>query len=318
MTRPLLLLLLPGCFAKLQSGEDTSPEADAETCDTVIDATSPFPGQTDAYWRAPLFFTFSAPDPTATVEAPFPGTQRWDDTGTVLTFTPDAPLSPATAYTVGVEFCGGTPEIPFSTSAYGQPIADPAALVGQTWALDLGGGRFVEGDGIAAPLSSFFDRSVLFQVTTLGAAGLGLRVGVSGSTPAQGSQDECFGTVDLSGVDTSEAPYFELDVHDFVFGAWEGDLALIGFRLEGTIAPDGTTVGGVAYSVVVPVSQLGAIFDYNDVDETCELIEDRGVPCEACPDGRDDMCVTISADQLEATPVDIDLVEIGAAPGGCD
>lgn len=319
LPRPLGLLLttlLVGCFAPAEAPEDDSAlDDDTVDCDIVIDATEPFDGQVDAYWRAPLVFTFSEPDPTAQVDAPFPGTETWDETGTVLTFTPDAPLEPAQDYTVGVDFCHGSPQIDFRTSAYGAPIDNPGALIGQTFAVDLAAGRFLDGAGIAEPLSSFFNRSVLFEVVGMGPGGLDLRVGVSTASGAL-AQDPCFGTVDLEGLDASDAPFFAFDVEDFVFGAWEGSLALLAFQLEGTVSPDGETVGGIAYSVIVPVSQLGAIFDRTDVDETCARMEDYGVPCEPCPLGRDDACVTIAADQLTATAHDLPLSAVD--PADCD
>ncbi len=289
----------------------------AASCDIELSNTQPYEGQRDFYWRDAFVFEFSDVDSTATVQFEAPGTATWDDTGTVLTFQPDAPLSPNTDYTVGVDFCRSNPELTFHTSDFGTPIADPSALMGQTYAVALNEGRFIEGTGIAEPLSIFFNRSVYFQVLGVSASGLDLRVAVSGAPTDPLGQDPCFATTDLTGLDASAAPFFQFDVGDFVLGAWEGSLGLLGFQLEGTIAPDGSVVGGVGYSVTVPVSQLGALFDITDVAETCALIEEQGVECQTCPDFSDSACVIISADQLEATLVDIELEAVASVPGDC-
>lgn len=321
---PLAVAVALGFFAcapTIPKEADSGPAATSTTetvdCDVVLEETTPFDGQTDTYWRDPFTFSFSEPDPTATVVFDPSGTATWDDSETTLTFTPAAPLAPNTDYTVGIDFCRSSPELSFRTSELGSPITDPASLVGRTYAVDLSAGRFVEGAGIAEPLSAFFNRSVLFQVTHLDATGLDLRVAVSGTPTDPAGQDQCFATIDMVDLDPSEAPFFAFDLDDFVLGAWEGSLALAGFSMEGTVAPDGTYVGGVQYSVVVPVSQLGAVFGNDDVAENCALIEAQGEVCETCPDFSDAACVTISADRITALSLDADLTEVVVPTPDC-
>lgn len=322
----LRLAVLPvwacACSASLpksqgDSGGRTSVESTPE-CEVVISQTDPFDGQSDHYWRDPFVFTFSEPDDTAQVLFDRPGTSWWDESGTVLTFQPDQPLEPSASHSVAIDFCRSTPELAFQTSPFGLPISDPSALVGKTWEVQLGSGRFVEGRGIGEPLAGFFNRSVYFQVLGLGPAGLDLRVAMSGTPVDPAGQDTCFATVDLMGLDPSEAPYFTFDVEDFVLGAWEGSLAMLEFSLKGTIAADGSVVGGVGYRTTVPVGQLGALFDITDVAETCALIEEQGVPCEVCPDFSDSACVTVSADRIQANLVEVDLVAVDSAGADCD
>lgn len=124
------------------------------------------------------------------------------------------------------------------------------------------------------------------------------------------AQDLCTATLDIEGVDASQAPWFRFALEDFVFGAWEGELALLDFTLEGTVSPDASCAGGVGWSAAVPVSQLGAIFGYDDVGAICAEIEERGVSCDLCPDYSDSACVYFAADRIEAAAIDAELVPV--------
>ncbi len=307
MISPVFLSSLLSC-ATPASPVDSADTA-AESCGVTIDETWPLDGSSDAYWRGAIEFSLNSPDGSAWVVADFSGTQWTEDGGRRVLYEPAPPLEPLTQYTVGLDYCSGRPEIGFRTSELGLPVEDPTDLIGRTYRVDLAGGRFTRGGAIGEGLSSFFPRSVLFQITDLGAEGMSMRAALS-EAGDPGTQDLCTATVDIEGVDSSQSPWFQFALDDFVFGAWEGELALLDFTLEGTVAPDASYAGGLAWSAAVPVSQLGAIFGYDDVGEVCAEIEARGVPCEICPDYSDSACVYFGADRIEAEAIGIDLLAI--------
>jgi hypothetical protein len=292
-----MFLLLMACAPEDALGDS------APTCDVTIDSTDPSTGSLDHYFRGPLLFELSEPDPTAQVIAPFAGTQTVD--GDYVVFTPDEPLEPDTDYTVVFDYCHGAPEISFSTSSLGAPVEDTSALVGRTYAIDFSEGRFLEGDDIGELLSTFFGRSLLIQVLSYDEDGVDLRVAVSRTGSTQ--QEPCRRTTDLEGMDVSESPYFSFATDEFSFGAYEGELTFLDFAVDGTFAADGGSVGGVGFSLTLRVSELVPILGVGDEDELCELADQLGVACEVCGG---QTCVTVSADRIAGPAIEVDLVSL--------
>ncbi len=290
-------------FALLACAGDDVLLDSGPTCDITIDSTDPSQGSTDHYFRGPLLFELSEPDPTATVVAPFAGTQTVD--GDYVIFTPDEPLKPDTDYAVTFDYCHGAPEIAFSTSSLGAPVEDTSSLVGRTYAVDFSEGRFIEGDEIGELLSTFFGRRLLVQVLDYRDEGVDLRVAVSKVVSDQ--QEPCRRTTDLEGLDITASPYFSFATDEFSFGAYEGELTFLDFSVDGTFAADGAAIGGVGFSLTLRVSELVPILGVGDEDELCELADQLGVACELCGG---QTCVTISADRILAPEVDIDLASL--------
>ncbi len=82
------------------------------------------------------------------------------------------------------------------------------------------------------------------------------------------------------------------------------------FTLSGTIAPDGTWVGGIAWEAVASAAQLGALIGF-EADQICELADAADQPCEACPGGGGAAsCVRVAADRMTAEAVDTALAVV--------
>lgn len=313
VTTLAVFALCSGACAPGPAGQD-SGEGMVD-CDVTIDETWPAQGATDAYWRDAVEFRLSGPDSTALVVADFDGAQSWEDDGTSLVYTPDAPLEPSSSYTVGLDYCHGSPSITFETSSYGLPIEDPEALPGQAYLVDLTAGRFVTGGSMAEGLSMFFTRSILFEVLSVGHDELSIRAGVS--TARGEAQDPCYLSVDIDEVDGEEAPYFELSIEDFTFGAYRGELRMYEFTMRGTIAPDGSSVGGVSYEVTVLAEELAGILGV-EPDRICDLLDDLGASCEPCPGSADESCVTVGADRIEAPRLDAGIERVTELSAACE
>lgn len=300
-------------FALLACAPADLPGDSGPTCDVTIDSTDPSDGAVDHYFRGPLLFELSEPDPTAVVVASFPGTQTVD--GNYVVYTPDEPLDPNTEYTVGFDYCHGAPEITFMTSDLGESVEDTEALLGNTYAIDFSEGRFLEGDDIGELLSTFFGRSLLIQVLAYDEDGMDIRVAVS----ERGGDDQevCRRTLDIEGMDITESPYFSFQTDEFSFGAYEGELTFLDFQVDGTFAADGSAVGGVGFSLTLKVSELVPILGVGDEDELCELADQMGVECVVCGGGT---CVTISADSIYGPELQSQLLDIAPEdiPDECD
>ncbi len=168
MTRialPLTLLLLAsGCD---NGGKDS--EVTDITCDVTV-TTYPASGAADHYYMDPIEFYLSDVDASATVSSEIAGTTSVSEDGKTVTFTPDAPLSPSTAYSVTLDYCGGAAELSFTTSALGTEIADPNTLVGKTYNVNLADANIVSPAGVGSILGSVLTTPILIGVISAGSS----------------------------------------------------------------------------------------------------------------------------------------------------
>ena len=313
---PLLSLL--GCsddFGKPRTVEARDTAVEEEPCGVTVDATWPTTGSIGHYYQDPIEFWLSAPDPTAEIVAPVPGTTEVLEDGLMLRFTATGDFEPDAPYTFDLEYCGGRPSLSFQTSPAGLPIADTAELVGKVWLIDLSAGRFVEGEPVGDLLSGVFGRALLIGVAGNEDGALQVRGGVSTTEFRTGTvaQDECFRTVSLELLD-SEMPDFRFEVEGFSFDAYQSELTLAALSVLGTVHPEGTALDGVRWSVAVSGSELAELVPGVDTAAAaCEFAADLGVECTPCPDQSGEVCVVIAADRLQAPAVSATLVEVTEA-----
>jgi hypothetical protein len=303
------LLFAPLLAACVPSEPDAIVEVAPATCDVTVGYTVPAPGATDAFYAAPVEFHLSAPDPSAIVISDVAGVQTTSDDGLVVTFTPTPALQPMTDYSFGLDYCHGEPTIGFRTSDYGAAVADPAALVGRTFAIDLTTARFAAGDRVGDVARGFFDRDLLVHVIDSGDGFLVATIGIADATGTM--QDDCARTVQLAlGF---ENPAFAVDLDELDFEAYAAGLAVYDLQVTGTIAPDGTALDGVAIATLVDVRDLAVALDIDGAQPLCELASSLGAECEACPTDGAVACVRLEADGIAGDAVDIDVGAIDAA-----
>jgi hypothetical protein len=321
MTRSILLLplLLVAC-----SGGDNKDSGDtdigSDACDVTIDSTVPVANAIDADYRSAIEFHLSDPDSTATVSSAITGTTTTMDDGETVVFTPDAPLSPSTQYTVTLDYCGGSADLTFTTSGLGNPIPDTSALVGKTFALDLADARIVEPAGIGSVLTSYLTQDILVGVSGVTDTEIQMlgAIGVEDADPP--TQDYCDPTIDFPAADFSDQPFFQI-------GPQTTTLAVAGYSIEignleitGTIAADGSYFGGGTLSGTIDTRPLAPLLDDSgDPGAICDLAVNFGAACEACPSDGEPYCLTLVADQIVAMGVDGTLVPvIGNDCEGCE
>ncbi len=303
-----LALLLTGC--PTPESKDSEPDT-TEACEITIDATVPMDGATEAYYRAPIEFHLSGADPDAVVFADFTGEQSSRDEGAVIVFTPDEPLEPNTPYEVGLDYCHGAPTIGFTTSTLGVPVPEPAVLEGLTWAYDLRDARFYQAGYLGDLLQTFAERMGLISVLAVHAESLEARLAMANATEPP-EQDFCARTSDIPNVDFSGNPYFRFGPTDYAFDAYLGTIELPEMSVEGTIADDGSVLGGLVISAVIDVRSVADAVQM-DVDELCDILVVYSNPCEACPGDGEPYCVSTAADGLPAERVTLDVEPIEEA-----
>jgi len=306
-----------GCnkWADTPADESGTPPPDpGPSCDTIVQSTSPTNGSMEHYYRAPIVFRLSEPDPTAVVVTDIVGATTFEDDGATVVFTPEGNLSATTQYTVGLDYCYGEPEIEFTTSHYGATLEASTELLGSAYSLEFTGGEYTIGEDAGELLNAVFTRPLLLELVTVGEATMDLRLAVGKPGVVPHVQDTCGRTVTLHSVSLNQLPFVSGGVEDFEFGAHGGMLRFSSLAFEGTFAADGETMGGIAYDATLGVSELVELLsDFGDEEALCSLSENLGIPCVDCGDGSGDSCISIAAKGIEANKIDVDLIEITEA-----
>lgn len=308
-----LALFTFGCGKSTGTGQlDSGDASSGPTCETSVDSTVPMNGSMDHYYRDPIVFHLSGPDETATVVTDIVGETRFEDDGATVVFTPQGNLSASTEYTIGLDYCFGQPEISFTTSHFGAPLEASADLEGRTFALDVNSGEYTTGENAGELLNSLFTRPLLIQLRGVDGPYLEIIAALGQRDMAPPAQDTCARTIELSNVAINDLPYVTGGVEDFEFGAQGGLLRFASFDFQATISSDAESIGGIGYQAVMGVPEIVALLpEFGDLTDVCNLTENLGIPCEVCPDGSGDECISISATSIEANIVqDASLVSI--------
>lgn len=306
MTRAIFLfpLLLTACPADKDSADTAGGTGNPDgTCEIEVDETIPADGAVDAYYRGWIEFHLDDPDPTATIETDIPGTQDTNEDGDVIYWIPSEPLAPSTAYTATLHYCGGDPEISFTTSSLGTAVA-PEDLLERTYALDLQGARIVEPDGIGSVLTSQLTQQILVGVQTADATSIQMigAIGAEGSDPPV--QGYCDPTIPFPAADFDGNPFFSIGPEDTTLSVAGYDIEIGQLEITGTFAPDGSYFGGGTLSGTIDTRPLAPLLDESgDPNAICELAINFGAECQACPSDNEPYCLTLVADQIDAEEV---------------
>jgi hypothetical protein len=304
----ILAALLVAC--KGDKNGDTAAVVD--DCGVTIDSTHPAAGSADFYIQDVLEFELSDDDPTASLSLKDAGGADVAGTSVVagddVTFTPTATLSPSTAYTAELTYCGDADPVAvaFTTDSLGLPLTDgPEGLIGRTYAVDLATGNFVQPAGIGSILGSALENNILIGITAASAAQLEFRGALS--TTGTTDQDYCAETLEgFDPADFTSAPYFEIPEGDITLSVAGFEAEIKDLRVAGTFSADGGYFGGGELSgqldardLVSVVAGLG--LEAENADDICNLLLGFGVSCEECGgDNPGPYCVTLEVNRLVA------------------
>ncbi len=309
----MMFLLLSLSSACVTTPVDDTPGVE---CETTIPETWPVDGSTQVYHRGAIEFTLSEADPTATILADFDGTQTTRDEGLVVIYRPTEPLEPDTDYTVTLDYCRGKASIAFQTSELGLPLEDGfAPLIGAAYAADLGNVKYLAGESVGQLIQSLVGSHLLLQVIQESPTLFQLRTALAMEEGGDLVQDDCSTTADLPESDFTGSPYFEHAAEDVLLNAYETNLHLGGFQASGTVAPDGSWIGGIASTLTLDTREAALMLDI-PADDICLLAGNLGLSCDPCNDG-EPYCGTLVLEDLNAESIEIDMVEITETPADC-
>ncbi len=227
-------------------------------------------------------------------------TMVWAEGNLSFTLDWDGFLQADTDYTLVLQDCQQTQEIPFRTSELGAPLqGGPESLVGNTYLLDLAGADWVEPPQLAAIIAVYLTDPILLGVRFASEGQIDF-LGAPGSTDVLGNVTQAAGVptwdFPLSGFD---APFIDAQVDSVTLQYDLGeviDIPVGDFVLQATFSEDGRSIGG---------GILRGLGDTRGIDEglalgasMCDLAADLGVPCEPCPDGQV-ACLQLAARDLQ-------------------
>jgi hypothetical protein len=309
---PLWSLILCACAGGNGGGCNGNGNGSDSTgtteCNVEITDTLPSAG-VEACYDSAIEFEIAGGDPEGVITltdssgANVPGTTTSNADGSLLAFEPDAPLTPSSQYTATLAYCLGTETLEFTTSAYGEPLADANGLVGNVYVVDLhdpDNARFSKPAGVSAILQTQLTRMIALQVIApTSTSVVSMRLGILEEGGA--AQDMCVPTVDFES-GTLDGPTFHIGPKDITLIV-AGDAVDIGnLEARGAFAPNGSSFGCAGFTGLVDTRPLVPLLGQDDSpdDFICTLIAGYGAQCVPCRDG-EVLCLDLEVDHASGT-----------------
>lgn len=310
MRRYLAILAVAGlaaCGGDKDTTDDpvvtTGDDDDDTQCTNVILDQFPADGDADVYYRTDVRFTLTAEDPGASITITETGGAEVAGStsvmGTVVSWTPSAPLSPTTSYDATLSYECGDATVSWTTSDVGNPTE--IDLVGSTFSLDLTSGEFVEPPGVGDLLASQLgDVEVLVGVESVDGATIQM-LGALGA--GGGAQDLCTESLPFPPA-TYDDPYFSLETPVLPLDIEGFQIDVENLTLSGAFAPDGSRIQGAVLKGDIDTRPLVELVSPGGGDDAvCTLVSTFGVSCIDCSDGSGAFCLSLWVDSIEALGV---------------
>ena len=321
------------------SGADTDDSDPVEDCFIVPDTISPKDGAREVYSRQDLSVQFTGEVSTASfrlrathgeasgeLEASRPGvddgaddfqphevelTVDWNASREIATLEHDG-MGANTRYALDITVCGQTYTSTFSTDVYGDPLdITDEELVDNTFVVELSEVTFTEPAGFGSFLSVYLDVPILIGVVSIDGDSMDM-LGAQGRLTSDGryvqkkrqtledGEKYTVPTWDFPGVDYSQAPFWAGE-SELIELRYDGTLIPVhNFHVEGTFAPDGRSFGGGRIWGLGDTRHMAEIFNSDDANYVCGLVETAGASCEPCPDDGEPYCLFLKGEDIEA------------------
>ncbi len=285
----------------VDSGDSGGDDADdPDPCEVGAALVSPTgDGVNDFYYRDSVIFALTLADGTAAISlaeaagGAVAGQSVFDANTDQVVFTPDAPLTPETAYEATLSLCAGEEisTVSFSTSSIGSSLeAEPSSLIGRSYLIALAEAEFVQPAGVGVLLSSMIDQNILLGIVDANDTSLEVMGAVSESGGTQ--QDFCNPSLAFPTADFSASPYFQIGPQDTTLAVSGYSVTIAQLKISGDFAADGSRFGGGQLSGQVDVRDLmgiGALAGLaEDAEALCALVESisaGAASCQPCVDG---------------------------------
>jgi hypothetical protein len=288
-------------------GKDTSDTAGtgSDGCPNSVVTTYPTAGDTAAFYRTNIEVSMAAADASATLTLAdadgndIAGTSTTDEK--TVAFDPTDSLAPSSNYTATLSWGCDAYSFEFTTSETGAAV-DASDIVGNTFSLALGSGRFVKPEGVGDLVGSLLEFEMLVGVTEADDMNVTMMGAISegvGNT----MQDMCTTTIDFPAADFSNNPFFEVQADVLPLVVQGMDLGLQDVLLSGALRPDGSAAEGVVLAGKLDTRPLVPLLSPGGADDSvCVLLQTFSAECEECADGSGPYCLTLYVDSMTAEP----------------
>jgi len=289
-------------------GEDCNDRNPSLTTqENPVESRRPRPGAVDVLPDTLLEVNLTDGDPRATLEVIMNGTTvvpgELQQSARSLVFAPTGGWPPDATFEVTVRSLCAVHTHTFSTSQLGQPITDPASLVGATWRLDVRTGVVTQPPLFGALLLSSAVGVELLHAT--GALGDQVRLRYTYASRSATEQDVCFPALDLPRpMDLSSNPYVTLEPDATWYLGAPADPG--GSVLTGIMRPDGSEILNATWSIATDLRDVYDLFRSGTAQQLCTLFASSGINCHTCPDG-ERVCLETRIENLELRRIDFPL-----------
>lgn len=295
---------LMGCSGDDSDGKDgDTASTAAEACANSVLTAYPASSATDAFYRSDVEFRLAAPDAMASISLTdadgnmVTGTSSVEETK--VTFTPDEFLASSTGYTATLTWSCDPYAVSWTTSDVG-PDVDPSELIGRSYTLNIGTGRFVEPEGVGDLVGGLIEFNMLVGVTDA-TNDMVLMTGAISADVTSVEQDPCTTTIDFPEADFMENPFFSVAADILPLEVEGFDLGLEDVVLSGAIAPDYSRAEGVVLAGKIDTRPLvDMISPGGGEDAVCILLQTFGADCVECSDGSGNYCLNLYVDSMTA------------------
>lgn len=283
--------------------DDTAGDDDDDDCGNDVAETVPESGATDAFYRTDVVAVLDEADSGASIAVDgVTGTNSID--GTVVYFTPDAPLTNGSSYTATLTYECGEETWDFTVGDVGG-ATDEASLPGNTYSLDLASGTWVKPAGVGDLIGGLIgDVEVLFGVISVDAKGGTIpMIGALGD--GNGNQDVCVPTLDFPVAPTWENPYWEVVTPTLDITVDSFTISVSDVTLGGAFTADGSAIeGGVLKGSIDTRPLVDAVAKGGSDGAVCGLVTSlaSGVECVPCGDGQP-YCLEVWVSDIDANLV---------------
>ena len=286
------------------TGDGTGDGGTVTNCTAYVVDSSPAVGETSVYWKDTLSVKFSEDAEKQAKISLLDGTSAevtsvvtWENNG-IDAIVNHADLGGSSDYTLRVDLCGDLVDIGFQTSKFGTAMTvDAADLVGNTYFFDLSKAEYVQPPTLGAIVGNYL-APLLFGVSEANSSSIHF-IGT------QGEVDDLSGEIQqTSGIaiwdfgtgDFTDAPYFEATTSSIAIEYDSSTVVIYDFYLEGTFAPDASSIGGGIATGMADTSELGPLIGLgSDPNAVCDTIGAMGIDCEECPQVGTITCVPLEA-----------------------
>lgn len=282
-------------------------DGDGGTDCTVV-ASNTTPGDALAHYRDDIAWSLSEADASASVTlmdasgAEVAGSSWADEAGTTVYFTPDAPLSPSSDYSTMVTYCdgAGSDTQDFSTSEVGTPV--DCDLTTQGYRVSLADATFVEPATLGSLIGGLLEQDLLMQPVSASETEINIIAAIS--TGIGESQDYCNPSIEFPPA-AFDNPTVSIGPEDTPIDAAGVTITINQLELIGDFSPDCQGFGGGELKGELDARDLAELLEdltgSTDPQVACDTLAGFGVTCGSCSSDGEPFCVTIIAEDIEAT-----------------